>query len=76
MTDGLFCDIVFIMSGKTIKQNLAQLEELVEWFSGDDIDIEQAVEKYEAGAKLAAEIKTQLESEKNRITVLSQKFDD
>jgi exodeoxyribonuclease VII small subunit len=63
-------------SGKTIKQNLAQLEKLVEWFSGDDIDIEQAVSKYEAGAKLAAEIKTQLESEKNRVTVLDKKFDD
>jgi exodeoxyribonuclease VII small subunit len=64
------------MSDKTIKQNLAQLEELVEWFGGDDIDIEAAVGKYEAGAKLAAAIKAQLESEKNRISVLSKKFDD
>ncbi|MDR3125840.1 MAG: exodeoxyribonuclease VII small subunit [Candidatus Nomurabacteria bacterium] len=64
------------MSDKTIKQNLDKFEEIVAWFNSDDIDIEKSVAKYEAGAKLAAEIEQQLASQKNRIKVLSQKFDD
>jgi Exonuclease VII small subunit. len=61
---------------KTIKQNLAKFEEIISWFDGDDIDIEKSIAKYDEGAKLAEEIKTQLKTEKNRIKVLSQKFDD
>jgi exodeoxyribonuclease VII small subunit len=64
------------MSSKTLKQNLGKFEEIVGWFDGGDIDVEQAISKYEAGAKLAAEIKRQLESEQNRIEVLAQKFDE
>jgi exodeoxyribonuclease VII small subunit len=64
------------MDKNTIKQNLAKLEAIVGWFSGDDIDIEKAISKYEEGAKLATKIKQQLESEKNRIAVLDEKFDD
>lgn len=58
-----------------LNAKLAELEELVGWFEGEDIDIEQAVEKFEAGNKLAAEIREQLETLENKITVLSERFD-
>lgn len=64
------------MSEKTLKQNLSKFESVIDWFDNEDIDIEKAIEKYEEGAKLAETIKKQLESEKNRIKVLSKKFDD
>ena len=70
------CGILFVMSEKTVKQNLAKFEEIMDWFNGDDIDVEKAIKKYEEGAKLADEIKKQLETAKNRIEVLSKKFDE
>ena len=63
-------------SEKSIKQSLDKFETIVEWFNSDDIDIEKAIAKYEEGAALAEDIKKQLETEKNRIQVLSKKFDD
>jgi len=64
------------MSEKTLKQNLADFETIINWFDGENIDVEKAISKYEQGVKLAEVIKKQLESEKNHIKVLNQKFDD
>ena len=61
---------------KPLKAQLAELEELVAWFDQDDVDIEQAIEKFEQGSKLADDIKTELEQFENKITVLKQKFED
>jgi exodeoxyribonuclease VII small subunit len=58
-----------------LNKKLAELEALVAWFEGDDIDIEQAVEKFEAGNKLAAEIRERLNTLENKITILSERFD-
>lgn len=58
-----------------LNAKLAELESLVAWFEGDEIDIEQAVEKFEAGNKLAADIRKQLDTLENKITVLSERFD-
>jgi len=58
-----------------LNAKLAELEALVAWFEGDEIDIEQAVEKFEAGNKLAADIRKQLDTLENKITVLSERFD-
>lgn len=58
-----------------LNKKLAELEALVAWFEGDEIDIEQAVVKFEAGNKLAAEIREQLNVLENKITVLSERFD-
>jgi len=64
------------MAEKNLKQKLAEFEEIVAWFENEDIEIEEATKKYEEGAKLAAEIKDQLEKSKNRIEVLNRKFDE
>lgn len=61
---------------ESIKSKLANFEEIIEWFDSDDVDIETAIAKYEEGAKLADEIKKQLEEAKNSIKVVKQKFDD
>ena len=61
---------------KPLKAQLAELEELVAWFDQDDLDIEQAIEKFEKGSKLADDIKTELAQFENKITVLKQKFED
>ena len=63
-------------SEKSIKQDLDEFESIVQWFDSDDVDIEKAITKYEEGVALAEEIKKRLETEKNRIEILSKKFDD
>jgi len=64
------------MTKKSLKTMLAEFGEITAWFEGEDIEIEEATKKYEEGAKLAAEIKDQLEKSKNRIEVLNTKFDE
>lgn len=59
----------------TIKQKLAQLDELVAWFEQDDIDIEQSLKKFEQAEKLADEIASELKTAKNKIEVIKKKFD-
>ncbi|MDO8335322.1 MAG: exodeoxyribonuclease VII small subunit [Candidatus Saccharibacteria bacterium] len=65
------------MSGKnnTIKEKLSQLDELVAWFENDDVEIEQALIKFEQAEKLADEIGDELKSAKNKIEVIKKKFD-
>lgn len=65
-----------VKENESIKNKLAKFEEIIEWFDGDNIDIETATAKYEEGAKLADDIKKQLENAKNSIEILKQKFDD
>ena len=46
----------------------------MEWFYGDDFNLENATEKYKATIKLAKEIEGDLNSLKNEIEVLSEDF--
>jgi len=59
---------------KSIKQLMAELEDIVAWFDGDDIDIEQATAKFEQANKLAETIKKQLAEAKNQIRIIKQKI--
>ncbi len=59
----------------TIKEKLVELDELVAWFEQDDIEIDQAIKKFDDAEKLAAEIGDELQSAKNKIEVIKKKFD-
>ena len=61
---------------KPLKQQLSELEELVSWFEKDDLDIEEAISKFEIGSKLAGSIKKDLGELDNKITVLKKSFED
>ncbi len=60
---------------KTLQQKLEELDQLVAWFEGDDIQIEQALKKFDEAEKLADEIGNELKSAKNKIEVIKKKFD-
>lgn len=60
---------------KTLQQKLADLDKLVAWFEGDDIQIEQALQKFDEAEKLADEIGGELKTAKNKIEVIKKKFD-
>lgn len=62
-------------SKNDLNQKLSELEKLLEWFEQDDLDIEQALEKYEKGQELAGSIREQLTAVENKITMLEKRFD-
>ncbi|MCL1877174.1 exodeoxyribonuclease VII small subunit [Candidatus Saccharibacteria bacterium] len=59
---------------KSLKELLAEFDEIVAWFDGDDLDIDAAIAKFEAGSKLADEIKKKLAESKNKIEIVKKKF--
>lgn len=61
---------------QTLQQQIDELEELITWFEKDDVDLEQAIKKFEEGSKLADDIKQRLGALENKITVLKERFDD
>lgn len=60
---------------KNLNDQLAALDALVAWFDRPDIDVEEALKKFEEGIALTEEIKKQLKEAENKIAVLKQKFD-
>lgn len=60
---------------KSIQENMAELQALVNWFQGEDFSLEEAVTKFSDAEKLAATIEKDLSELKNDITVIKQRFD-
>lgn len=65
------------MSKKTdFKQQLEELEHIVEWFESEEVDIDQALEKFERGMELASNLEKQLSEMENKVQEITQKFND
>lgn len=62
-------------SNNNLKDKLAELEKLLQWFEQEDLDIEEALQKYEKGSGLASSIREQLTVVENKIIVLEKRFD-
>lgn len=60
---------------KPIATQLAELDNLLAWFNQPDIDLDQALQKFETGVALAEAIKKQLASAENKITLIKERFD-
>lgn len=60
---------------KTIEEMRAELDELLQWFEGDQFALEEAMAKFEQANKLAGAIESELMEYKNAITVLKKRFD-
>lgn len=54
----------------TITDKLAQLDESVEWFYGDDFSLDQAFDKYQSAVELAKTVEKDLAEMKNKVEVL------
>lgn len=61
---------------KTVKQLQEELDAVITWFQSDDVDIDQAEDKYNQGLEIAVELKKRLEKTENAITKLKAKFDE
>lgn len=59
----------------TIQQQMADLQDQIAWFDGEDFNIEQAIDRFKKAEDLANQIEKRLDSLKNDVTVLKKKFD-
>ena len=55
----------------SVTAKIEQLDHEVEWFYGDDFQLDKAVEKYQAATKLATEIDQELTNLKNQVKVIA-----
>ncbi|MBW3538255.1 exodeoxyribonuclease VII small subunit [Candidatus Parcubacteria bacterium] len=54
---------------------LKELEDITAWFESEEVDLDQALSKFERGMQLAAQLRTHLETVENRVEKIKQKFD-
>lgn len=59
---------------KTINEKLAEFEQLVAWFEGDEFALEEALEKFAEAETLAKAIDKELEGFEHKINQLRQDF--
>ena len=59
----------------SLKDLMARLNEIVGWFGGEDIDLEQATAKYDEGMALVEQIKERLAQTESRINQIMLQYD-
>lgn len=62
-------------SSASLKDLMARLNEIVGWFGGEDIDLEQATAKYDEGMALVGQIKERLAQTESRINQIMLQYD-
>lgn len=62
-------------TNKTIAEKMNELTTLVSWFEGDEFTLEEALSHYKQAEKLATQIEHDLQTLKNEVTIVKQKFD-
>ena len=59
---------------KTIEQMMAELNERIAWFQGDDFNLDEAKQRFIEARQLARDITAALDDMQHDITVLSEDF--
>lgn len=62
------------MKNGSFQKKMAQLEELINWFESDEVELEVAVKKYEQALALCKELEDHLKTAKNEVEVINKKF--
>ena len=62
-------------SSASLKDLMARLNEIVGWFGGEDVDLEQATAKYDEGMMLVEQIKERLAQTDSRINQIMLQYD-
>lgn len=56
---------------RTYRQIKSELDAVLLWFESEDIDVDEAIEKYKHARKLTKELETYLKNAENSITKLT-----
>jgi exodeoxyribonuclease VII small subunit len=60
---------------KSYREMAEHLDQIMLWFESDDIDIDEAVKKYEEAVKLLDEMEKYLKTAENKIRKITTKKD-
>jgi exodeoxyribonuclease VII small subunit len=60
---------------KSYQQMADELNQLVSWFESDQVNLDQAVAKYEQALQLLEQMETYLRSAQNKVKKIAVKFD-
>jgi exodeoxyribonuclease VII small subunit len=60
---------------KTYQQLSDEFAELAAWFESDQVNLDEAVAKYETAMELLAQMESHLKAAQNKIKKISAKFD-
>lgn len=59
----------------TLREQMVELEKLLEWFEQDDLDIEEALKKFQQADELAEKVEKRLNHLENEIVILKKRFE-
>ncbi len=54
---------------------MTQLDAVLAWFDQPDIDLDEALQRFDEGVKLTEKLKGRLSGLENKINVLKERFD-
>ncbi len=60
--------------GKIAKKQ-EKLQELLEWFSSDEFNVDEAIEKFSEAQKISSEIESILQDQENKINEIKNSLD-
>ncbi|MBI2797876.1 exodeoxyribonuclease VII small subunit [Candidatus Saccharibacteria bacterium] len=55
--------------------SLKELEEITDYLESSEVDLARAIARFERGTELAKELKSYLQTAKNRVATLKQNFE-
>ncbi len=58
---------------KTYKELRAELDDVLSWFEADNLDVDEAIDKYKQAIKLTGELQDYLKTVKNTVKKLTNK---
>jgi exodeoxyribonuclease VII small subunit len=59
----------------TLQDQLSELDKLLAWFDQPDLDLDEALQKFDEGVKLTEAIKHRLATFENKVAILRKRFD-
>jgi exodeoxyribonuclease VII small subunit len=60
-------------TSKSYRQMASELDQIMQWFESGDIDIDEAINKYEEARKLIVEMEKYLKTAENKIKKISSR---
>lgn len=61
-------------NAQNLVKKMTELDEITKYFDQEEVDIDEAIKKYEAGVELAKEIKEKLRSYELKIQKIKAKY--
>ena len=57
-------------------KEMKELEAIVEWFEAEEVDLNEALPKFERGMELATKLRKPLSEVENKVEVIKKRFDE